>query len=228
MFLNDAVDQEFDRRHRPERPIISGRIASRTVWVLSFVWLLAGWATFLSLGNLPALLAALLLSLIVLYDVVHKRNKLAPLLMAGCRFLLYPIAATAATGTSSSSVLWRAAALGAYIVGLSYLARGESTGARLTRWTAALLFVPALIAVWDFNRPGWLSWTGVIIQIAWTLWCLWPHKPKPHFPLPHSVAGLLAGIALVDLIAAIRCGLPWAFVALFLLALLLQRVSPAT
>src|SRR5258707_12171009 len=40
MFLNDAVDEAFDRRFRPERPIVSGRISARTVWVLSCIWLL--------------------------------------------------------------------------------------------------------------------------------------------------------------------------------------------
>jgi 4-hydroxybenzoate polyprenyltransferase len=28
MFLNDAFDTDFDRRHRPERPIVSGQIGA--------------------------------------------------------------------------------------------------------------------------------------------------------------------------------------------------------
>src|SRR6266853_1629535 len=53
MFLNDAVDEEFDRRYRPERPIASGRITGCTVWVLSCIWLVIGWLVFLRLGASP-------------------------------------------------------------------------------------------------------------------------------------------------------------------------------
>ena len=34
MFLNDAFDVQFDREHRPERPIPSGAISGKAVWVL--------------------------------------------------------------------------------------------------------------------------------------------------------------------------------------------------
>src|SRR5687768_18320093 len=32
MYLNDAFDSEFDRQHRPERPIPSGAISLGEVW----------------------------------------------------------------------------------------------------------------------------------------------------------------------------------------------------
>src|SRR5690349_13824581 len=61
MFLNDAVDVAFDRRYRPERPIPSGKIGAPTVWVFASIWLVAGWAVFLTLGRLPTLFASVLL-----------------------------------------------------------------------------------------------------------------------------------------------------------------------
>src|SRR5258707_10667148 len=73
MFLNDAVDEPFDRRYRPERPIPSGKIASCTVWVWSIVLLVTGWLVFLFMGSRPAVAAAVLVMMIVAYDVVHKR-----------------------------------------------------------------------------------------------------------------------------------------------------------
>jgi 4-hydroxybenzoate polyprenyltransferase len=228
MFLNDAVDQGFDRRYRPERPIVTGRISSRMVWGLSFLWLMTGWVTFLPLGKVPTLTASLLLLTIVLYDFVHKRTSLAPVLMASCRFLLYLAAGSAAAGNANPSVLWGAAGLAAYILGLSYLARGESTGARLMRWTVVLLFMPALIAAVHPSAAAWGLWTLVMVQADWTLWCLFSRKPKVSFAVPGGVAGLLAGIALVDWLAAVGHGFAVAFLCLFLLALLLQRVAPAT
>ena len=226
MFLNDAVDQEFDRRYRPERPIVSGRIASRTVWVCSFVLLFAGWAAFIPFGKVAMFFAATLVFLIAAYDIVHKSTVLAPLLMASCRFTLYLVVACAATGIIHSAVLWRAAALGGYIVGLSYLARGESTGGRFANWTGVLLFVPAIVALFMSSGTSSTCWTALIVQVTWILWCCWPNKSKLRICIPTGVAGLLAGIALVDWLAAGACG--WVFVGLFLFALLLQRIAPAT
>src|SRR5262249_24995011 len=111
MFLNDAVDESFERRYRPERPIVSGRIASRTVWILSFVWLVAGSITFFFLGKSSPWFAPLLALAIVIYDIFHKRTNLAPLLMGACRFLLYLLAASVSSFPLNASVLWRGAAL---------------------------------------------------------------------------------------------------------------------
>jgi 4-hydroxybenzoate polyprenyltransferase len=251
MFLNDAVDESFDRRYRPERPIVSGRISARAVWVLSCLWLVGGWLTLLPLGKSPTRMGSLLVAAIVFYDVVHKRTELAPFLMAACRFLLYLVAASAAAIGSNSALLWRAAALAAYVVGLSYLARGESTGTSRSRWTVALVLVPAVVA---FIHPGAqmvLVIAIAVCQAAWTLRCVAGRTLAPGMEerekaadnsargvnpwrfvlrtsLPDGVAGLLAGIVLVDWLAAVGQGYTVAFLCLFLLAILLQRLAPAT
>src|SRR5262252_9197240 len=53
MFLNDAFDVEFDRQHRPERPIIGGEISRQTVWLIAASLLLLGWLALVPLGNRP-------------------------------------------------------------------------------------------------------------------------------------------------------------------------------
>ena len=229
MFLNDAVDQEFDRRYRPERPIVSGAIGSQLVWALSLAWLGVGWVVFAFLGERAAIVAGLLVGTIVLYDWVHKRTVLAPMLMAACRFLLYLLAAVAANKAIDSTLLWRAAALFCYIIGLSYLARGESTGARFWRWTIALLFVPALVAhLAPITVPRFTLEAVTAIQVAWTLWSLCRSKPQLLSAIPRGVAALLAGIVLVDCLSAAGYGAAMAFLLLFALALVLQRIAPAT
>src|SRR5579864_4859637 len=121
MFLNDAVDAGFDRRYRPERPIPSGQISARIVWVLAVVWLAGGWAVFFALGKLPTQFASALLLAIVVYDLVHKHTTLSPVLMAACRFLLYLLASSSIVpGATRSHIVWRAIALAGYIIGLSY------------------------------------------------------------------------------------------------------------
>src|SRR5690349_5384571 len=42
MFLNDAFDESFDREHAKERPIPSGAIQSRTVWICGAILLAVG------------------------------------------------------------------------------------------------------------------------------------------------------------------------------------------
>ena len=42
MFLNDAFDQEFDRKYRPERPIPSGEITGSTVYKIGFALMAGG------------------------------------------------------------------------------------------------------------------------------------------------------------------------------------------
>lgn len=126
MFLNDACDVRFDTAHRQERPIPSGAIPARAVWLCSAVLLLGGGVLLALLGLTTALVTLGLVLCIAMYDLVHKRTVLAPLLMAGCRFLLYLVAGSAALGGINAKPLWCAGALAAYIVGLSFIARKES------------------------------------------------------------------------------------------------------
>ena len=230
MFLNDAFDVEFDRRYRPERPIIAGQISARWVWILGATWLVLGLAMMIPLGWPVVAVAAALTAGIITYDAIHKRTRLAPLLMAACRLLLYLMAAGAAACGAVGSAVWPGAALGLYIVGLSYLARGESTGGLIRRWPAVLLGTPIVAALVVGARHGYSVWPLAVVQGLWVLRCLFGgviHSTQDRQP---NIAGLLAGIVLVDTLAAAAQGQGSApvFVGLFLLALLLQRVAPAT
>src|SRR3974390_1835133 len=42
MFLNDAFDVEFDRKYRSERPIASGQVSLRFVWMSTVILLSLG------------------------------------------------------------------------------------------------------------------------------------------------------------------------------------------
>jgi len=126
MYLNDACDVRFDTEHRNARPIPSGHISARTVWILSAVLLLGGLAVLAPLGQTTLFAALGLLACIVAYDVVHKKTPFAPLLMASCRFLLYFVAAAATNHWIRNHVFWCAGALAMYIVALSFIARKEA------------------------------------------------------------------------------------------------------
>lgn len=232
MFLNDAFDVEFDRQYRRERPIPSEQITLEEVWRWGFAWLGAGTVILVLLGKSTSVFATILLVCIVLYDAIHKLVAFSPLLMSACRFFLYVLAASAGRQGVSGFAVWAGFALAAYIIGLSYLARRESTGGALNFWPASLLAAPILLALLanteHFRLPAHLL--SAILGL-WIARCL-RHAFFAPDPNPgRSVAGLLAGIVLVDWLAVAGGQTIWtgiAFAFLFVTALIFQRFVPAT
>jgi hypothetical protein len=230
MFLNDAFDVEFDRRHRVERPIPSGQISARNVWWLGTGFLLTGWFLLLPLGSRATWLGLLLLAAIVSYDALHKRTALAPLIMAACRFLLYLVAAAAVENRIAVGVIWHGLALAAYVAGLSFLARGESNHSLVSRWPLLLLLAPVVANATVPAAQTTLSWSATAVLILWVGWCLRGSLGKSAQVAGPAVAGLLAGIVFVDwaAVALPNLGRNLTFIGLFCLALLFQRKIPAT
>src|SRR2546426_1905685 len=205
MYLNDAFDAQFDRQHRPERPIPSGAIRRSAVWAWGAGWLLLGWAVLSLLGNATAVLATLLALSILIYDAVHKIFAFSPLLMAACRFFLILVAASVAEGGVTGGThlsIWSALVMAAYIVGLSYLARKETTHATVRYWPSLFLAAPIVLAFIvntnEFQRRAFLLSTVLVLWMLASLrYVFW----APQRNVSRSVSALLAGIVLVDLLA---------------------------
>jgi hypothetical protein len=156
----------------------------------------------------------------------------APLLMAGCRVLLYWVAAACATDGITGLALWSSLAIGSYVTGLSVYAVHERSKRRLPYWPAVLLGVPVLLA-WVANSGpyGPRALLFSLLVIVWVVRSL--HTAfRPMSPnVPATVGGLLAGIVLVDLLAVTGGDSVWvsaAFIALFVASLIAQRFVPAT
>ncbi len=230
MFLNDACDADFDRQFRKERPIPSGQITLRSVWLVGTTLLLLGWLLMLLIGLSVGLIALLLVGAIILYDVVHKRTVFAPVIMAACRFLLYLVAASATLRSVNDAVVWHGLALASYITGLSYLARKESGQGIVRRWPFLFLIAPLAASVLINPNRDAVSWIATAFLIAWIFWCLRGMFGFGIQNVGRGVAGLLAGIVLVDWAAVPRPTNEFilAFVSLFILALIMQRKIPAT
>ena len=147
MFLNDAFDRAYDARVRPERPIPSGAISARAVFVWGFGLLAAGAALLVAVAaSRAAGVAALALAaLIVLYDAWHKDNPFGPLLMGLCRVMVYVCTAVALTGTIPAVVLGGAVVLLGYLMGLTYVARQENLRVDLRRTVMILIAGISLI-----------------------------------------------------------------------------------
>jgi len=154
--FNDVADVNFDREHRPERPIPSGRVPRGQVGGAAAVLMLCGTAAFLLLGNYFSIFLPLV---ILVYTYIHKTIPPAGLLfMASCRLLLaitvsfsVPDMQLALTGiiipndTPAPQFWWWT--LFAYICALSWLAQGEKRPWRRKTVGVMLAALPLLDAV---------------------------------------------------------------------------------
>jgi hypothetical protein len=201
MYLNDAFDREFDRQHRPERPIPSGAVSASLVFTVGFALLSAGVAQLALCGPQAALAGAVLAVLIVLYDAWHKGNPASPLLMGGCRLLAY-VAAGLAVAPSLPDALWIAALVSfCWLIGLTYIAKQETLKRMGNLWPLVFLAAPvAYGAMQAEGRPlavlltlGLAGWGGMLVLR------LVRHGRSA---IPGVVVGLIAGISLVDALFA--------------------------
>jgi len=231
MFLNDAIDVGFDQNHRRGRPIPSGAISEQEVWIWGFAWLMLGLVGLASMGAVTAVFALLLAGCILFYNAIHKIMVISPVLMGGCRFLVYLVAASVGLNGISGEAIWKGLALGAYIVGLSSLAREESAPVRIQYWPCILLAAPVLMAGLVDDGPDFRAAAfGSVILALWVLWTFSQTVGREHPNIGRTVSRLLAGIALVDLLAVsdLSPSATAIFLFLFLIALTLQRFVPAT
>jgi hypothetical protein len=230
MFLNDAFDADFDRQFRSERPIPSGQISEHDVWWFGGLLIFLGWLLLFLLGNTVALLALVLVAAIVLYDAVHKHTEVAPLLMALCRFLLYAVAGAATFQNVNQTVLGHGLVLAAYIVGVSMLARNESGAGKVSFAPLLLVLAPLIANVWIEPHRNALSWLAYAGLAGWLIWCVLRMRRDHRPDVGRIVAGLLAGIVLVDCAAVpmLSFSVTIVFAGLFLLARVMQRIVPAT
>lgn len=231
MYLNDAFDVEFDRQHRRERPIPSGQIAVRAVWQIGLLCLTVGEIALVGAGLSAAGIGVVLAVCIVLYDAVHKLIKFSPIIMAACRFLVYVVAGSATPNTVTGWVIWPALALASYVIGLSYLARTESTGNHFRYWPLIFLATPPSLAL-VMNAGLYRQSASLLCAVfgLWTIRCLRTVFHRNERNIGRAVSGLLAGIVFVDWLAMADAPseISIVFPLLFGLALLFQRFVRAT
>jgi hypothetical protein len=196
MILNDLADVEIDRRQRPERPLPSGAISRRAART-AFVALIGAGVALLAAEGVGPLLAGLgLVALIVVYDLWHKGNPLSPVLMAGCRALVYVIAGLA-VASSLPWELWGAVALLLlYVIGLTQVAKAEG-GGLLGTWPVVAVLAP--VVYFGVLLPS--AWALAVLLafglwVAWTLRLLFVRRR-----IGPAVGRFIAGIALFDAVA---------------------------
>jgi len=233
MYLNDAFDEEFDRLRRPGRPIPSGKISAANVWRLGFGQLILGIFVLLWCGKVAGAGALILALFIILYDFIHKFFNASPWLMGACRFWVYFIAGACSFEGLNGFAIFGGAALALYVVGLSYLARRESSRGRIPIWPLGLLAAPIVLALFintgEYRLPA--IWVSIVLAL-WTGRYLGFLFAAGEVNVGYVVTNLLAGIVLVDWLAVAPQIQHWLsaaiFLALFGLTKWLQKFIPAT
>ncbi len=246
MILNDAADVRFDRVHRQERPIPSGRVSLILAWAVATGMMVIGGAMFVWGAGACIWLTAAMMGAIVAYNLYHKQWEGSVLVMGSCRTLLYLSAASAVTGSLSwgehHEVIMKAMALGGYIVGLSLVARREPRSDQTSEEIAQLrkiaqmvigctgLFAPVIIGIW---YGGWhREWIPVIFAAdlsAVAILALYWMRMNPKWT-GKAVGLLLASIPLVDALAVASVQIIVGVLLLMVVPLLLwaQRKIAAT
>lgn len=233
MFLNDAFDRDFDARHRPERPIPSGRVSARQVFTIGFGLLAAGLAAVAWQGQAaaggpawhPLAAATALAATIVFYDAFHKNNPLSPLVMGLCRVLVVVTAAYAYTASPPSAVWLAATGLLCHLIGLTYIAKQEHLDRIGHLWPLGFLALPLLYgASLAVSAP--LAALPLVLYAAVLVLALGLLRRRRPGDVPRAVVTLIAGMSLFDsvvLAGAGQAGAAALAIAAFVLTLALQK-----
>ncbi len=241
MFLNDAFDRDIDAKERPERPIPSGDVSARSVFIAGYAML----ATAVLLCVLTAMTtqgsplfalitSVLLVGSIVLYNAWHKNNPISPFIMGLCRVFVYVSVAFALIRSPSMSVYTGALCILCFLIGLTYTAKQENLGEVKNLWPLGLLSVPilyAIVAVLIDARVWFALLLPLLLLVGCVLWALHKVRRRGAGDIPRAVVTMIAGISLVDaVLIAVAAGLPLALfaIAAFFLTLFLQRYIAGT
>ena len=225
MVLNDVCDYGWDVSHRPDRPLVMGAVSRPAALAASIVLFALGGALLWLVGPRAFVAGLVLTGLIVLYDVWHKTNPLSPLVMAGCRLMVYVGAFVAFAWPPTTLLVICGGLLVLHLVGLTAIAKSEARPKVVGYWPAALLFV----------APVYFALYAPLLALADAIWLGSSMRfvyRSENRQIGRAIARLIAGISLLDalVLARMDAAPQWIVVALlgFGLTMLLQRYVEGT
>lgn len=142
MILNERFDQAMDRREWPRPP--ANRVAPGAAWAAGFGLLTGGILLGALAGRGPLLIASLLATVMLGYDLYLKRGPLGPPAMALCRWLTWLLGLSVAAVRLPELLL--ALPVFLYTMSMTLLSRGENEDCNrraVRRATVALVFALA-------------------------------------------------------------------------------------
>lgn len=234
MYLNDYCDRSFDANYRKDRPIPSGKITAKSVLTISLVLLILGFAAFAWNGLLPAAFAAGLVASIVIYDIAHKNNAGSPVFMAACRGLLYLAVISVAPLSLDSLACIAAGTAFVFVLGVTYLARTESTTNHIDYPAIAMIAAPILGAFY-YRSEFFDAERGAVLAlfVGWNALAFFRAREGNQLIIGKTIGPLLASLPLLDLLILSTLGFVTQphliiFTLLFALTTTFQRVIAPT
>ncbi|QLG47988.1 UbiA family prenyltransferase [Natrinema halophilum] len=220
--LNDAFDAPVDVRHRPDRPIPSGRVSRHTAFGLGFALLALAVGIAFGVAGRPAAVAAGLIAVaVVTYDGLLKGTTAGFLAMGTTRGLNVVLGTTAVGRSVFESpirLLAVPAAVTGYIAAVTFMAARETEGEN--RGAVAVAAAGATAAVltlgWHLVNVGpSVLESGVALAFA-AAFCWWVGRPlRAAFadPVPSTVGpavgACVLGLVLLDAGFAAAAGVGW-------------------
>jgi UbiA prenyltransferase family protein len=229
MFLNDVCDYTWDLRHRPDRPLPAG-VVSRPSAAAAVVVLFGVGSALLWAVSPPAMASGVvLIALIAIYDRWHKNNPLSPLVMGGCRLMVYVTAFVAFAWPPSLELAIAGGLLVAYLVGLTAISKSETRPTVVGYWPAGLLFLPPLYFAARLGLG--LTLLLPLLVAGWVVYSLtFVYRARTR-SIGAAIGRLIAGISLVDALVLASSGAletVWLALAGFGLTLFFQRYIEGT
>jgi 4-hydroxybenzoate polyprenyltransferase len=201
LVLNDVVDVEHDRKHRPDRPIPMGVISKKQATLVGSTLLVLPVLIALCTQFRAAVFMLALSSCILLYTFLHRYLLPSLIFMGLCRGLVYVVAFSAFdVAFQIQPLLVFAGGIAFYTGVLTLIARNEHTHNKTKRWLVFLLlpaaFVPAMIYFAQFQM--------IFIFLALGLFTIWVTGTFVifHFTTKsvHGIHAILAGFCLLDFV----------------------------
>lgn len=205
MYLNDAFDREIDARERPERPIPSGQVSVKMVFVAGFAMLAAGegllaitsYGLDSGMGWPPVVAGLALIASIVYYDYRHKTDPMSPVVMGVCRGLVYVTAGLAIASGFSSELIWGAGLMLAYLIGLTYAAKSENLAEIKNIWPLVFLALPFAYGLTLISESP-ITIVIFLGFLAWVIYAVFHLVRQGRTNIPLAVRTLIAGISFLD------------------------------
>jgi 4-hydroxybenzoate polyprenyltransferase len=206
MVLNDVFDRAIDARERPHRPIPSGRVSFASAIGLGTALMAVGLLCAVAASAASISIAVLLAALVLGYDAFLKRTFVGPWALGGCRFFNVMLGASASAAVTTGPEVAVALLIGLYVVGISYFAQQEATGASVrqlllgtTTINAALAgLAVTIVSGWGYGERlpavGTLFFVAALLQVPALAALLDPVPRK----IQAAVTQLLRGIILID------------------------------
>lgn len=221
-FFNDWHDAAWDRENRPERGIPSGLFPRNTYLFTALAFTAISLFLGFSAGILLGASLTLIVLLVMIYTIIHKKSAYGIWVMGACRAMLYAVGIfsvlrDSALITQLVPPTWAfheispffvvivapMAGMLCYIAGISLLAKQESK----SQHTEVSLFLPRLLVFLPIVTHGLLFacllgskisalhvlFHALVVFGGWTYWAVMKERT-----IGERVARLLMGIPLID------------------------------